>query len=244
MTPGPEAPPPASPPGWYQDASDPGLDRYWDGTQWVNDWRPSARTAPQQPPPARRPPRKHGADSRSGGRRATNRLPILCASARAAPRVASAADAKVSNASCPLCCGSSSEGPPMGIGGPSAFPPRRSVRAAVSTRLQHSIARLPHPHGLAQSRTEEQEDGEASSPRPTARHPSSPEGPTRSNGSALREGLGAHPDQPSRDGRLGRSAQVCSGERRHLRARQATWRRAPMGAKPGSRAMARGRSSV
>ncbi len=60
MTPGPEAPPPASPPGWYQDASDPGLDRYWDGTQWVNDWRPSARTAPQQPPPAQGPDRPAG----------------------------------------------------------------------------------------------------------------------------------------------------------------------------------------
>ncbi len=51
MSPGPEAPPPppATPAGWYADPGDAGLDRYWTGTAWADDWRPRARTA--QPPP-------------------------------------------------------------------------------------------------------------------------------------------------------------------------------------------------
>lgn len=40
------APPP---PGWYADPGDAGLDRYWNGTEWADDWRPRARSS--QPPP-------------------------------------------------------------------------------------------------------------------------------------------------------------------------------------------------
>lgn len=40
---------PKTPAGWYPDMSQPGLERYWDGTTWT----PATRTAPPLPYPAR-----------------------------------------------------------------------------------------------------------------------------------------------------------------------------------------------
>lgn len=37
-------------PGWHPDPEDAGLERYWTGTEWANDWRP--RAAPEHAAPA------------------------------------------------------------------------------------------------------------------------------------------------------------------------------------------------
>lgn len=48
-----------APAGWYSDHDDAGLERYWNGASWSNDWRPraggpesAAATANVQPAPA------------------------------------------------------------------------------------------------------------------------------------------------------------------------------------------------
>jgi hypothetical protein len=40
---------PAAPAGWYQDPSGAPQDRWWDGTKWHDQWRPSAPPPPPQP---------------------------------------------------------------------------------------------------------------------------------------------------------------------------------------------------
>jgi len=34
-------------PGWYIDKRWPGEQRRWDGTRWLDDWRPVAKTSPE-----------------------------------------------------------------------------------------------------------------------------------------------------------------------------------------------------
>lgn len=40
------------PPGWYPDPVDTGVQRYWDGEQWVGGAVPAGQAPPQTPPPA------------------------------------------------------------------------------------------------------------------------------------------------------------------------------------------------
>jgi hypothetical protein len=42
---------PTPPPGWHPDPSEPGLIRYWDGTQWTEHAQPATETTAEEPAP-------------------------------------------------------------------------------------------------------------------------------------------------------------------------------------------------
>ena len=42
---------PTPPPGWHPDPSEPGLIRYWDGTQWTEHTQPAAESTAEEPAP-------------------------------------------------------------------------------------------------------------------------------------------------------------------------------------------------
>lgn len=42
---------PTPPPGWHPDPSEPGLIRYWDGTQWTEHTQPAAESTSEEPAP-------------------------------------------------------------------------------------------------------------------------------------------------------------------------------------------------